>query len=69
MNNAKKIVIKKIKAEIIYLSDNNITLHVMNAIKKNINDMNVQKFQKRKKRIKMQRIYLNLKTSIMFQNK
>ena len=41
INNAKKIAIKKIKTEIIYLNDNNITLHVMNAMKKNINDMNV----------------------------
>ena len=41
INNVKKITIKKIRAEIIYLNDNNITLHVMNAIKKNINDMNV----------------------------
>ena len=34
-------MIKEIKTEIIHLSDSNITLHVMNAIKKNINDMNV----------------------------
>ena len=44
INNVKKIAIKEIKAEIIYLSDSNITLHVMNAMKRNINDMNVQKF-------------------------
>ena len=41
INNAKKIAIKKIKTEIIYLNDNNITLHIMTAMKKNINDINV----------------------------
>ena len=53
MINAKKIAIKEIRAEIIHLSDSNISLHVINAMKKNINDINVQKFQKRKKRIKI----------------
>ena len=64
INNAKKIAIKEIRIEIIYLSDSSITLHVMNAMKKNINNMNVQKLQ-RKKKIKMQKIHLNLKTSTM----
>ena len=34
ISNAKKITIKKIKAEIIHLSGSNITLYVINAIKK-----------------------------------
>ena len=64
INNAKKIAIEEIKTEIIYLSDSSITLHVMNAMKKNINDMNVQKLQ-RKKKIKMQKTHSNLKTPTM----
>ena len=44
INNAKRIAIKEIKAEIIHLSDNSIALHIINAMKRNINDMNVQKF-------------------------
>ena len=43
INNAKKIAVKEIKAEISHLSGSNIILHVTNAIKKNINNMNVQK--------------------------
>ena len=68
INNTKRIAIKEIKAEIIHLNDNNITLHVMNAMKRNINNINVQKLQ-RKKKIKMQKIHSNLKTSTMLQNK
>ena len=68
INNAKKIVIKEIRAEIIHLNDSSITLHVMNTMKKDINNMNVQKLQ-RKKKIKMQEIHSNLKTSTMFQSK
>ena len=68
ISDAKKIAIKEIRTEIIYLSNSSITLHVMNAMKKNINDMSVQKLQ-RKKKIKMQRTHSDLKTSAMLQSK
>ena len=68
INNAKKIVIKEIRAEIIHFNNSSIILHIINTMKKDINDVNIQKLQ-RKKKIKMQEIYSNLKTSTMFQSK
>ena len=41
MINAKKIAIEEIKAKSIHLNGSNIALHVMNVMKRNINDINV----------------------------
>ena len=66
ISNEEIAIIKKIKADIDLLS---IYLkNVMNVMKKNINDTNVQKLQKkkRKRKKKMQRTHSNLKSSKTF---
>ena len=68
ISNEKIAMIKKIKADIDLLSI--YSKNVMNVMKRNINDTNVQKLQKKKKkrRKKMQRTHSNLKIS-KIQNK
>ena len=61
ISNEEIAMIEKIKTNIDLL---NIYLkNVMNVMKRNIDDTNVQKLQKKKRKKKMQKIHSNLKIS------